>query len=361
MKHDIDLSLNPIKPKNLKQYAQMKIAERKKKQQEQEDREKAKRGEPIDVLHGEPAVVRGYKDLNVDRAGIETDEQDRSATKFENALSNARYMQDGKYVVRKDEVNKRGNKRKAYTAEHSPYYVEAGAYQPNTKTFHIGYMNASAHEAGHAIGSTDNVFKNNRKRELNNDRISINEDYSEHDSLLEEYKADVFSVKNGLLNSGIWDGKSKITQNMVNKYKRMLGESNKAEFDKIAEDDYNEELTDAELSKSDKYWLESARRKKERTGKDDYLPDEWRAIHNAERLDEIKKRGKQKLPDNRKNKYYYDPYNKNTTGGINNYNFDNNRFFYTTKNKNEVEALNTFKYGGNLKRGYNPYILNLNF
>lgn len=45
----------------------MKIAERRKKRQNYEDRQKAKRGEPIDVLHGNPAVVRGYKDLNIKR------------------------------------------------------------------------------------------------------------------------------------------------------------------------------------------------------------------------------------------------------------------------------------------------------
>lgn len=42
-KFDTDLSLNHIKPKNLKQYAQMKIAERRKKRQDYEDRQKAKK------------------------------------------------------------------------------------------------------------------------------------------------------------------------------------------------------------------------------------------------------------------------------------------------------------------------------
>lgn len=92
-KFDIDLSLNPIKPKNLKQYAQMKIEERRKKQQ-------IERGEPIDVLHGNPAVVRGYKDLNIKRDY--DDSNDNSAysqyemnnNQIENALSNARYMRD---------------------------------------------------------------------------------------------------------------------------------------------------------------------------------------------------------------------------------------------------------------------------
>lgn len=354
-KFDIDLSPNPIKPKNLKQYAQMKIEEKRKKQQDYEDKQKALRGEPIDVLHGKPAVVRGYKDLNVKRFFNDGqgayEEHEKKTNQVENALSNARYIAENENHY----ATKVNDEKYKLTSNYKPDASDAVAtlkLKNNRigKEFYFGddKNNSGAHEAGHVAANNYESYGNNftgwhrTLKELNEDRINIDKDATEHDLKLKEYQADRFSVLNGMLNAGIWDGKSKINDNQINQYRNMLIKQHKSQdkykyklgYIQFLNQNYNNTKREKERKELNKLLNEAKENYKNEKSK--YYKDEIKFYEDKlndidsyydKNMAEVRKRSKESV---------LDPYD------LGEMNLADSRFFYTTKKKNYKKALNSF-------------------
>lgn len=112
-------------------------------------------------MHGKPAVVRGYKDLNVKRFFFNDgqgayEEHEKKTNQVENALSNARYMaENGNHYATK--VN---DKKYELSSFYEPGCIDAVAtlsLKNNRigKEFNFGddKNNSGAHEAGHTAAN----------------------------------------------------------------------------------------------------------------------------------------------------------------------------------------------------------------
>lgn len=218
------------------------------------------------------------------------------------------------------------------------------------KEFHFGddKNNSGAHEAGHTAANNYESYGNNftgwhrTLKELNEDRINIDKDAAEHDLKLKEYQADRFSVLNGMLNAGIWDGKSKINDNQINQYRNMLIQQHKSQ------NGYKYRLGDIQFLNQNynNTKREEKRRKLEKLldeAKENYKNNKIKIYESdikfyEDKLNNIDSYYDKEMAKARKmsKESVLDPYD------LGEMNLADSRFFYTTKKKNYKKSLNSF-------------------
>lgn len=177
---------------------------------------------------------------------------------------------------------------------------------------------------------------------MNEDRINIDKDAAEHDLKLKEYQADRFSVLNGMLNAGIWDGKSKINDNQINQYRNMLIQQHKSQ------NGYKYRLGDIQFLNQNynNTKREEKRRKLEKLldeAKENYKNNKIKIYESEikfyeDKLNNIDSYYDKEMAKARKmsKESVLDHYD------LGEMNLADSRFFYTTKKKNYKKSLNSF-------------------
>lgn len=169
-------------------------------------------------------------------------------------------------------IRKNNNLKGSFRTEKTNRY--SSAYNNNTDSFLLSDKTpqANSHEVGHKVKNTNG---NNLDLSIinKNGRENFDKSYDKHDKRLDEFEADIFAVQNDMLNSGIWDGKSRITQKQINQYKNMLKKQNDTKAGKRSKN-YKE------TSDPYKYNLNSGNRFFHTT-KDDYEEEALNSEYNA--------------------------------------------------------------------------------